>query len=464
MTSPKTATMPQQQSWQEMSNASLEQWLQRLETIHPREIELGLERISTVARALELLPVSQPVVTVAGTNGKGSTVAVLEALLLESGYRTGTFTSPHVLRFNERIRVAGVDASDAEIIEAFTAIDAARGAISLTYFEFAALAALLVFKASAPDIIVLEVGLGGRLDAVNMVDPSVAVITSIDLDHQDWLGASRGEIACEKAGILRESRPVVIADSNPPPELLRCITEVGARPALFLGKEFTLAFAQGRWRAVVQAANEKPLELEPRECGSVLPENICAAVQAALLLGIAFDEDTFSRALARALPVGRRQCRWIQGRDYVLDVAHNPAAVGKLLEYLQLSPCEGRTIGLFSVMADKDIQSIVDTAVGHFDAWFLADQPKNERAARAVDIAALLAAAGEGMVSTSKNIRQALRRAQSIMSEGDRLVVFGSFTTVAAVLPLLDPSGDSCAGAYEGAPDQMDKACVGRDT
>ena len=174
-----------------MSKASLEQWLQRLEAIHPTEVELGLERARLVAQRLELLPVSQPVVTVAGTNGKGSTVAVLEALLNEVGQSTGTYTSPHLIRFNERIRLAGSEVADAMIIEAFSAIDAARGEISLTYFEFATLAALWIFKAEGPDIIILEVGLGGRLDAVNIVDTSLAVITSIDLDHQGWLGHSR---------------------------------------------------------------------------------------------------------------------------------------------------------------------------------------------------------------------------------------------------------------------------------
>ena len=421
-----------------MSKTSLEQWLQRLETIHPREVELGLERISTVAHTLGLLPVAQPVVTVAGTNGKGSTVAVLEALLQDAGYRPGTFTSPHLLRFNERIRVAGSDVSDAEIITAFTAIDEARGEVSLTYFEFAALAALLVFKASAADVLVLEVGLGGRLDAVNMVDPSVAVITSIDLDHQGWLGESRGEIAREKAGILRHSIPVVIADTNPPPELLHCITEVGAHPALFLGKEFTLATGQHEWQAVVRGGDGAPRQLAAQKYGSMLPENICAAIQAALLLGITVSDEGLSRVLAKAAPVGRRQLRRIDGRDYVLDVAHNPAAVRKLLDYLHVTPCEGKTIGLFSVMSDKDLQSMVETAAGRFDAWFLADQPNNERAASAADIAAALAAAGQTTISISKNLRQAFARAQSVMKGGDRLVVFGSFTTVAGILPLLD--------------------------
>ena len=186
-----------------VDTASLEQWLVRLERLHPNPIDLGLERVASVALNLQLLPVSVPVVTVAGTNGKGSTVAVLEAILGGAGKCTGVYTSPHLLRFNERIRVGGVDASDGEIIAAFREVDDARGDTSLTYFEFATLAALLVFRARAVDVLVLEVGLGGRLDAVNIVDPTVAVITRIDLDHQAWLGPDRGSIGREKAGILR---------------------------------------------------------------------------------------------------------------------------------------------------------------------------------------------------------------------------------------------------------------------
>jgi len=421
-----------------MNKASLEQWLQRLETLHPNAVELGLERVADVANRLQLLPVAQPVVTVGGTNGKGSTVAVLEALLNEAGYSTGVYTSPHLLRFNERIRVAGVDVSDTEITEAFVVIDEARGAVSLTYFEFATLAALLIFKFRAPDIVVLEVGLGGRLDAVNIVHPSVVVITSIDLDHQVWLGRTRGEIAREKAGIMRSGTPVVIADPDPPHELLQCVAEVAASPVLYLGREFTVAVAQGEWQAVLQHADGGSRQLVPQPKGSLLPENICAAVQAALLLGIEFSDDCLSRALAIAAPVGRRQEWRVAGRDYVLDVAHNPASVLKLLEYLSITNCNGKTICLFSVMSDKDIQAIVAVAAGHFDAWFLADQPDNSRAAGAADIAALLSKSGETMISISKNLRQALRRAQGIMAAGDRLVVFGSFSTVAAVLPLLD--------------------------
>jgi len=273
---------------------------------------------------------------------------------------------------------------------------------------------------------------------VNIVNPSVVVITSIDLDHQVWLGRTRGEIAREKAGIMRSGTPVVIAEPDPPHELLQCVVEVAASPVLSLGREFTVVVAQGEWQGVVQHADGGARQLVPQPKGSLLPENICAAVQAALLLGIEFSDDCLSRALAIAAPVGRRQEWRVAGRDYVLDVAHNPASVLKLLEYLSIINCNGKTICLFSVMSDKDIQAIVTVATGHFDAWFLADQPDNARAARAADIAAMLNEAGETMISISKNLRQALRRAQGIMAAGDRLVVFGSFSTVAAVLPLLD--------------------------
>ena len=421
-----------------MNKESLERWLQRLECLHPNAIELGLERVSAVAHKLELLPLTQPVVTVAGTNGKGSTVAVLEALLNETGRSTGTFTSPHFLRFNERIRVAGAEASDGEIVAAFTAIDDAREGISLTYFEFATLAALFVFRARDPDIVILEVGLGGRLDSVNIVDTTVAVITSIDLDHQNWLGDSKGEIAREKAGIMRAAKPVVIAEPAPPPELLDCAAAAGADPIVCLGRDFTVTGDGETWQGVLYEARGGQRSLAPQPIGALLPGNICAALQAALLLNVDFSPRQMQRALSKASPVGRRQLQQLAGRDYVLDVAHNPAAVDKMLEYIDATPCNGKTIALFSAMKDKDVLGMIRAVAGSFDAWFLADQAANERAAPAADIAALLYAGGQSMISVSKNLRQAFRRAQNLMVAGDRLVVFGSFYTVAAVLPLLD--------------------------
>jgi len=421
-----------------MSKPALEQWLQRLESIHPKEIELGLGRVSEVAAELQLLPLEQPVVTVAGTNGKGSTVAVLEALLHERGRTTGVFTSPHLLRFNERIRVAGTEVSDGEIVTAFEAVEGARGEISLTYFEFATLAALLVFQARQPDIVILEVGLGGRLDSVNIVDPQVAVITSVDLDHQAWLGQTRGEIAVEKAGIVRRARPLVIADPAPPEELLACAVRAGAEPVLALGRDFTVTGRAGEWQGTLWQAGGPPRQLPWQTSGSLLPVNICAALQVALLLGEDFTEVELDRALATAPPRGRREWWCSRGREYVLDVAHNPAAVNKLLDFINVTPCKRRTIALFSAMADKDLRAMIQAAAGTFEAWFLADQPDNARAATAADVAALLREEGEHTISVSKNIRQALRRAQRVLAEGDRLVVFGSFYTVAGVLPQLD--------------------------
>lgn len=242
-------------SWREMSNRSLEDWLQWLERIHPREIELGLERVLQVAKQLQLVPLSVPVITVAGTNGKGSTVAVMEALLNAAGKRTGAYTSPHFLHFNERIRVAATDVEDSDIIAAFTAIEEARGDIALTYFEYATLAALWVFRSQQVDVVLLEVGLGGRLDAVNIVDATVAVITSIALDHQDWLGNTRGVIAVEKAGILRSGAAAVIADPDPPAELLACVESSGSQPVFRLGQEFEAACSDSGWRAQIGRAH-----------------------------------------------------------------------------------------------------------------------------------------------------------------------------------------------------------------
>ncbi|MBN7798671.1 bifunctional tetrahydrofolate synthase/dihydrofolate synthase [Parahaliea mediterranea] len=422
-----------------MSDTGLAAWLQRLEALHPTEIELGLTRVRAVAQRLELLPVAVPTVTIAGTNGKGSTAAALEALLLAAGRRPGVYTSPHLLRYNERIRVAGVEADDTDIVRAFEQIDAARGEISLTYFEFATLAALWIFRARGADVLVLEVGLGGRLDAVNIVDASVAVITSIALDHQGWLGDTRDAIAREKAGILRRDRPAVIAEPEPPAALGEAVADSGAR-GLFLGRDFHCAVDGGHWRARLRAAGKRGGEfvLPPVPVGGVVPANLCAALQALVLLGESPAELDLLAVLGDVRPPGRRQRRRVAGRDYLLDVAHNPQSVDMLLEYLSLSPCQGRTIALFSAMEDKDIRAMIRPATGVFDAWFLADQPDNPRAAKAADIAAMLREAGESMISVSRNPRQALRRAQSIMAGEDRLVVFGSFFTVAAVLPALD--------------------------
>ncbi len=411
-----------------MSSATLADWLARIEQLHPSEIELGLDRVRGVAEQLGLLPVEVPVVTVAGTNGKGSTVAVMEAVLTGSGTLTGAYTSPHFLRFNERIRVGGEEASDDGIVAAFEAIEQARGGVSLTYFEFATLAALHVFRARAVDVVLLEVGLGGRLDAVNIVDADVSVITSIALDHQDWLGDSLEGIAREKAGILRAGRPAVVSDPAPPGSLWEAASEVCAAPVYRLGHEFEVE-STGAWRFRLDGGER---EVSARVNEALEPANVAGALQALSLLGrLPVDA---GEALDQAAPEGRRQALKVAGRHYVLDVAHNPAAVGKLVEYLSASDCNGRTIAVFSVMRDKDAAAMLEGALGAIDAWFLADQPDNPRAAGAEELASLLRERGATLVSVSDNVKQAFRRAQSVQGEEDRVVVFGSFFTVAAVM------------------------------
>ena len=421
-----------------MSDTPLGRWLSHLESLHPREMELGLERVASVAAALGLLTPAVPVVTVAGTNGKGSTIAVLECLFSQAGRRVGCFTSPHLLRFNERIRVGCEEVPDAEIVAAFEQIEAARGATSLTYFEFSTLAALLVFRTRGADVLLLEVGLGGRLDASNIIDPDVAVITRIDLDHQEWLGDTRGKIALEKAGIMRRGVPVVIVDPEPPEELEARASALGTGTVYRLGEEFGFSRGEAGWRGWLRTAAGARRELPELACGPLLPANICGAIQAAELLEPGIADTGLGEALGRVRLTGRRQSEQVGPYNYLLDVAHNPASVNKLLEYSEITNCNGRIIALFSVMRDKAVKEMVGLAEGRFDAWFLADLPGNERAMPAEEVAALLRQQGEAMISTSRNVAQAFRRAQSVMSVGDLLVVFGSFFTVAAVLPLLE--------------------------
>jgi dihydrofolate synthase/folylpolyglutamate synthase len=421
-----------------MTTAPLNEWLARLETMHPSSIDLGLARVASVARRLDLLPVTVPVITVAGTNGKGSTVAVLEKVLQRDGMTTGVYTSPHLLRFNERIRVGGIEVSDEEIVAAFEAVDERRGGTSLTYFEFATLAALLLFRWNTVQVLVLEVGLGGRLDAVNIVDASIAVITSIGLDHQEWLGNDLGSIAREKAGIMRTGIPVVVGDPDPPAELLEHARELGVEPFVRLGSEFGYQPGAESWSGVLRRADGSIRHLSAMPNTPLHPANVCAALQAALLLGSELSDEELTMALRAARPRGRCERVDIAGRAYFIDVAHNPAAVANLVEKIASTHCKGKTYCLFSAMADKDLAGMVMAAEGCFSAWYVAGQPDNPRAASGEEVAKILHSTGQHAVSLHINPEQAWHCARAVMEPGDRLVVFGSFFTVATVLPLLD--------------------------
>lgn len=424
-----------------MTSRTLAQWLSRLETLHPAEIDLGLDRVSSVARTLDILDWQQPVVSVAGTNGKGSTIGVMESVLLAAGKKPGAYTSPHLLRFNERIRVGGVEVPDSEIVVAFEQIEEARGDVSLTYFEFATLAALLVFRECEPDVVLLEVGLGGRLDAVNIIDGDVAVITAVDLDHQEWLGTDRNTIAREKAGIMRTGRPVVIADRHPPDSLSDCAREVGAAPVLSLGREFDFKQQGQEWEGQLQSLQGERFSVPVQAQGSVLPDNICAALQALMLIGEELSPAHINAGLASVVVPGRRQPLQIADRQYLLDVAHNPASVNKLLEYIAITYCNKKVFCLFSTMADKDVRGMVKAAASAFSGWYVAGQPQRSRAADPAQLAGILREEGEKVSAVCRDIPEALNMARPTMAAGDCLVIFGSFFTVAEALPLLQDLG-----------------------
>ncbi len=412
---------------------TLSHWLQRLETLHPAPMALGLERVSQVYERLNLDFSTTQVITVAGTNGKGSVVELLQNLLLDAGQRVGAYTSPHLLRYNERVRINGEELTDEALIAAFEAVDKCRQDVALTYFEFGTLAALQSFAGARLDYLVLEVGLGGRLDAVNIIDPDLCVITSIDLDHQAWLGNDRETIGAEKAGIFRARVPVICGDPEPPASVLRQADALNC-PIYCLGREFQITALEGLHFEGVNAQGSRT-QVDYSAPYTLLPANIATAIQAALLLeGVVVRE---WQALASSVP-GRQQRIDFDGIDIVFDVSHNPAAARALATRLQtLEPVE-RCCALFGVMSDKAIGDIIAPMKPVIDAWFLGDLVGNARAKPARDLAPLLHAQGISMISVSKNMRQAFARAVSLLEPGHRLVVFGSVFTVAAVMEIIE--------------------------
>lgn len=410
-------------------------WLDALERAHVREIDLGLERLARVWAALGAPACARHVVTVAGTNGKGSVVHALEALARARGLRTGTTTSPHLLRFNERIRIDGAEASDAAIVAAFERIEAARlalpeGAVSLTYFEVAILAALLLMADADLDLAVLEVGLGGRLDAVNLIDCDVAVITPVDLDHQAWLGDDRETIGAEKAGILRPGRPVVITDPEPPASVL-ARAEALAAPVLRLGPDFS--FEAGHYVGRATPTTPTALELAGLEAPGVHPSAVAAALTVLRLLGVEPAAEPDRCALAGLVVPGRLQILDVDGVRHVLDVAHNPHAARTLVARL---PGDGPCELLFGAFADKDVENILAALAPRLSGVTLVDTP-GPRGATAVDLAARLAPCDLPDVAPATSLEAGLRRARSRAGQG-AVLVCGSFTVVGAVLARLE--------------------------
>lgn len=422
-----------------MTSRSLADWLAYLEQLHPTAIDMGLDRVRAVAARMAMTRPAPLVVTVTGTNGKGSTCAFIASLLNAQGLKIGSYSSPHLLRYNERVLLSGREASDAELCEAFAVVEAARGEISLTYFEMGTLAAFWLFERAGLDAVVLEVGLGGRLDAVNIVDADLAVITNIGLDHADWLGNSRESVAYEKAGILREGKPALCGDLDPPQPLLHHANSLSA-PLLLRGRDFDLAMGAGDWHWRGVDAAGAPLELHGLPLLTLPMENAALALQAYAMLGLPWDPARLARALLQTRVVGRldsRQVVW-NGRRIalLLDVGHNPHAAAFLAQRLEQRPVAGTRLAVFGLLADKDLSGVLDALVPSISDWAVAPLP-TPRTQSATQLAQALLERGAS-VSEYATIEQALdaqcARAESV----DEILVFGSFYCVAAALECLE--------------------------
>lgn len=422
-----------------MRFSTLAEWLSWQESLHPSTIDLGLVRLNRALRRLGWRRPACPVITVGGTNGKGSSVALLNRILSEAGYRVGTFTSPHLLRYNERIVIADRQVSDASLMAAFERIDAVRGADTLTFFEFNALAAFLVFETAGLDAIVLEVGMGGRLDAVNAIDTDAALVTSIALDHCDWLGHDVETIGGEKAGIFRRDRPAVFGSPAMPQSIAKSAEQAGAR-LLQLGRDFGYQRHGDRWSWHGTKSGYADLP-RPALVGEIQFANAASvlAVLESLAERLPVARGAIERGLQRVSLPGRFQI--VQGRaEWILDVAHNPAAARTLASQLAERATVGRTIAVCGILGDKDIEGVVDELRGRFDEWLLCGLS----GARAVDVNQLarrLRARGANVTVLAPDVATACAMAESTARAGDRVVVFGSFLTVGPALAWLRSQG-----------------------
>jgi dihydrofolate synthase/folylpolyglutamate synthase len=417
---------------------SKEEWLRYLETCHPNAIDLGLDRVKRVAERLDILPFDCPVITVAGTNGKGSCVALTQAILAAAGYRVGVYTSPHLLDYNERIQIAEAFVSDSALCAAFHQIETVRKEISLTYFEFGTLAALLLFKQAQLDAIILEVGLGGRLDAVNCVDTDMAVISMVDLDHQAWLGHTRECIAQEKAGIMRPNKPCVFGDFTLSDSVYDQAVLVGS-PLYFQGQHFDYKkqALTWSWQSKQQTLIDLPL---PR----IDLQNAATVLQVIELLADRFSitRSSLEKGLKQVFVRGRFHVLKKGGTQLILDVAHNPAGGRCLAKRLANEPYHGKTHAVVGMLVDKDITNTLAPLVSQIDQWYLSDL-EGPRGATAAQLQ-------QGLLASQQHHRtlpvftpfaspaQAIQQACQAAQKGDRVLVFGSFHTVALALRHLE--------------------------
>ena len=427
---------------------TLAEWLTLQESVHVRSIDLGLERVAEVARALAISAPPYRIATVAGTNGKGSTVTWLDAFLRAAGYRSGALTSPHLTRYNERIQIEGAEVSDGELIRAFERIERARGGTTLTFFEYNTLAALLVFADRRVDVAVLEVGLGGRLDATNVVDCDVGVLCSVGFDHRDWLGDTLDAIGGEKAGIFRSGRPAVLGTAEMPDSVYREIERIGARPVV-ADRDFTwVVGASGRWsyHGVRMTLEDLPPPALP---GAIQFRNAATALAAFESLP---DARTLSRdRAAHALETARLRGRFqvFPGAvEWIVDVAHNEPAARVLAANLRARPHSGRTHAVCSILRDKDVPAIARALEGAVDDWILCTV-REPRGSTAAELAERMSASIEH-AQQADSVTAGCELARTRARSGDRIVAFGSFAAAGAALEWLDaahtPVGRGASG------------------
>jgi dihydrofolate synthase/folylpolyglutamate synthase len=412
---------------------TLVDWLRWQETLHPRKIDLGLERVTEVAERIQVRQLPAQVITVAGTNGKGSTVTLLESILLSAGYHVGAYTSPHLLRYNERIRINGREVDDADLCKAFDVIESHRNPHSLTYFEFGTLAALWIMQQKQPDIVLLEAGLGGRLDAVNMVDTDIAIITSIGIDHERWLGSDRDSIAMEKAGILRAGKPAVCSDPAPPQSLREAAATAGA-DWYCLDEQFRFDRDGDIWDWSGPVTRHEALPL-PALTGAHQLRNASGVLMAVELLRDRFpvERKALDQGLQNVVLPGR--CQFLHGaREMVLDVAHNAQSAMQLAEVLEQNPTKGTTYAVLGMLQDKDVGEYTENLAAVVDHWCLAGLAGE----RGLQCGELLRRVSTGInrdrISCFPDVAAAVRYAIRASSAGDRIVICGSFHTVAEAM------------------------------
>mgnify|MGYP001246309965 FL=1 len=417
-----------------MPKRSLEHWLSYIEKLNPEEIELGLDRIRPVYEKLINSPLAEKIILVGGTNGKGSTVEYLSELLRDKNKRVGTYTSPHLFSFNERIRINGKECSDSSILNSFMTVERARESIPLTYFEFSTLAAIQIFSESELDVVILEVGLGGRLDAVNVVEPDISILTNVELDHQDWLGNNREVIGKEKADIFREGKPAVLAQKNLPKSVFQeAIRKEAVLYTLNTDFGYEIDEIADNW-SYFFSKDDKNLTISKINLTNLSVESASAALTTFILLGEEFNED-LKKVIEKTNLKGR--CELIKNK-FLLDVSHNPAAVQNLKHFIRRNfKTRNRIVAVFGAMSDKDVLGMVEPIKKIVSRWYVTS-PEIGRAMKTSKLTSLLRESTDSEIIEVDRVKDAVHRAFKDSSEETLILVLGSFYTVSEAVPVIE--------------------------